>query len=246
MSIASIYIGNAGWNIPADQKSNFPEEGTHLERYASSLPCVEINSSFYKTHLDKTYIRWRESVPKNFRFSVKFPKTITHQHRLKDVDNLLDDFLKGIIGLREKLGCLLIQLPPSFAFNEKVAVSFLNALRHRYHGPLVLEARHKTWFTEDVEKIMVNYKVAQVAADPAVCVLDEAPRGWQELIYYRWHGTPDIYKSRYSVEQIDALAQKVNEHVKNNKTVWCIFDNTTYGASYDNAFELISALNIKL
>lgn len=243
MTTGSIYIGCAGWNIPANQKSNFPESGSHIERYAARLPAVEINSSFYKTHLDKTYIRWRETVPNDFRFSAKLPKTITHAHRLKNTESLLDTFLQGATQLKQKLGCLLIQLPPSLVFIEADVVSFLNNLKQRYDGNLVLEARHKSWFTSEVNHLMFTYQIAQAAADPSVCEVDGDPRGWSEFIYYRWHGSPEIYKSRYGSEQIKALAIKLKQYAREGKNIWCIFDNTTYGAAYANAFELILALN---
>lgn len=89
----NLHIGTAGWSVPAPSREQFPETGTHLERYASVLKAAEINSSFHRSHKIETYQRWAESVPAVFRFSVKVPKTITHAARLIDCSELLDRFL---------------------------------------------------------------------------------------------------------------------------------------------------------
>ena len=83
-SASSIRVGCAGWSIPREHADRFPEEGSHLARYAGRFPAVEINSSFYKPHRPATYARWAASVPADFRFSVKVPKLATHERRAND------------------------------------------------------------------------------------------------------------------------------------------------------------------
>ena len=83
-----VKVGCAGWSLPRVAWPEFPAAGTHLQRYAVHLNAVEINSSFYRPHQPATYARWAASVPESFRFSVKLPKTITHQQRLRDCDAL--------------------------------------------------------------------------------------------------------------------------------------------------------------
>jgi uncharacterized protein YecE (DUF72 family) len=77
-------IGTAGWTIPAPDAAAFPEEGSSLERYAARFGGAEINSSFHRPHRRSTWEKWGASVPDRFRFSVKLPKTITHQLKLRD------------------------------------------------------------------------------------------------------------------------------------------------------------------
>src|SRR5688572_16969084 len=125
------FVGTASWALPRDEQPNFASEGTHLVRYASRFNAVEINSSFYRPHRTKTYERWASSVPEEFRFSVKVPKAITHERRLRESEVLLDAFLAEAGGLGAKLGCLLVQLPPSFVFDHDDIASFFNALRER-------------------------------------------------------------------------------------------------------------------
>ncbi|MFD1787572.1 DUF72 domain-containing protein [Sphingomonas floccifaciens] len=111
-------IGTAGWSIPASERSSFPNEGTTLERYAAVMPSVEVNTSFYRPHRRQTWERWAASTPDDFRFSVKMPKEISHVRRLIDVIDPLDRFMDEVGGLEGKLDILLLQLPPSFAFDR--------------------------------------------------------------------------------------------------------------------------------
>ena len=91
-----IYVGTAAWSIPKIALDSFPLEGSHLERYSNVLNAVEINSSFYKDHQAKSYKRWAESTPENFKFSVKLNRRFTHECDLKiDREDLLNN-LKGI------------------------------------------------------------------------------------------------------------------------------------------------------
>lgn len=121
---ALLSVGCAGWRLPRERWPDFAEQGTHLQRYAARFNAVEINSSFYRPHLPKTYQRWAESVPPGFRFSVKLPKRITHALRLQHCEAALDEFLGQCLHLGEKLGCLLVQLPPSLRYEPVVAASF--------------------------------------------------------------------------------------------------------------------------
>src|SRR4028119_2470784 len=96
-------IGTAGWSIPIDAAQAFPSGGTGLERYSAVLPCAEINSSFHRSHRASTWEKWRDSVPANFRFAVKLPKTVTHEARLAGAEHLLDAFLAEASLLGNKL-----------------------------------------------------------------------------------------------------------------------------------------------
>jgi len=136
-----ILIGTAGWNIRRDSAQHFAESGTHLARYAARFQAVEINSSFYRPHRTSTYARWADSVPSEFRFSVKLPKQMTHELRLNVSAELMEKFLAEVAGLGEKLGCVLVQLPPSLDFDPSIVASFLTSLRNRTQVAVVCEPR---------------------------------------------------------------------------------------------------------
>ena len=164
------------------------------------------------------------------------PKEITHERRLCDVSKVLDRFLAEIAGLGSKLGPLLVQMPPSLAFEEAVARSFFDELRARFTADVVCEPRHATWFARDADRLLAEYRVARVAADPAVVPRAAEPGGWSGLAYYRLHGSPKMYYSSYSSEFLESLAAKLRETVV---PAWCIFDNTTLGAATINAVDLL-------
>src|SRR4051812_35434116 len=124
-------IGTAGWTIPTAHAAHFRDAGSHLERYAQRLTAAEINSSFHKPHRRATYERWAASVPDDFAFAAKLPKAITHAARLANAEAALDAFLEQASGLGDKLHVLLVQLPPSFAFDAPLAAGFFAALRER-------------------------------------------------------------------------------------------------------------------
>ena len=232
---ATIRIGTAAWSIPKEHAAPFPVAGSHLERYAAVFNAVEINTSFYRPHRTATYQRWAASVPEDFRFAVKVPKTITHELRLKDADELLDRFLSEVGGLGPKLGPLLLQMPPSLSFQPGIADQFLSEFRSRTRGSIVCEPRHASWFTAEVEALLAELRIARVAADPAPVPGADEPGGWRGLSYYRLHGSPRIYYSGYSPEYLSAVTELLICDIAAAVETWCIFDNTAAFAATGDA-----------
>ncbi len=237
-----VRVGTAAWSIPKLHAQAFPEEGSHLERYGAVLNAVEINSSFYRPHQRSTYERWAGTVPDAFRFAVKVPKAITHERRLADTDALLDRFLSEVSGLGERLGPLLVQLPPKLSFQPGVSDAFLHGLRDRFAGDVVCEPRHASWFTPDVDALMRELRVARVAADPAPAPGAGDPGGWRGLSYYRLHGSPRIYYSPYGEEALSTITARLLDDGAQGRNVWCIFDNTAAFAATSDALTVQTAL----
>jgi uncharacterized protein YecE (DUF72 family) len=245
----NLHIGTAGWTLPKDHAHAFPPPGdeklTHLQRYADRLPCVEINSSFHRPHQRKTYERWAATTPPNFRFSVKLPKTITHTAKLHNTGALLQTFLDQATGLGEKLGPLLIQLPPSLAFDEALAHDFLTTLRELYPSPnpAALEPRHASWFTPAADRLLRSFATARVAADPPKgSPAASTPGGSQALRYYRLHGSPRTYYSPYTPADLTRIAATLRAPSPAPDT-WVIFDNTALGHATANALHLSRLIN---
>jgi uncharacterized protein YecE (DUF72 family) len=239
-----VRIGTAGWSIPTHftAEAPTPTTGTHLERYARTLPSVEINSSFYRPHRPSTWTKWAACVPASFRFSVKAPKTITHEAHLACTPDQLKTFLDAVFHLGEKLGPILFQLPPKSPFNPAVAETFLTMYRHIHSGPTVFEPRHPTWFTPQAEALLERFHIARAAVDPAAVPAASTPGGTSDLIYHRLHGSPRIYYSDYPTPFLKALAVTIT-HQRNTAEVWCIFDNTAAGAAFGNALTLQQLLS---
>jgi uncharacterized protein YecE (DUF72 family) len=238
MTFSPLRIGTAGWSVPSRYAYAFPAGRSHLERYARRLNAVEINSSFYRPHQRKTYERWAASVPVDFRFAVKVPKAMTHEQRLDDCGALLDRFVAEVAGLGDKLGVLLVQLPPKLAFEQRVANRFFRDLCRRIDAPVACEPRHASWFTPEVNDWLAERRVARVAADPAPVTGAGEPGGWNGLAYYRWHGSPRIYYSDYDDAALATLAKRLDAHRRSGVQAWCILDNTASGAALGNALAL--------
>jgi len=228
-----IHLGCAGWSVSRLHADDFPQQGSQLQRYAARLNAVEINSSFYRAHQPKTYARWAASVPEHFRFSVKLPRAITHEHRLESCSGLLEHFLHECGHLGDRLGCLLVQLPPSLAYDVDIANQFFTSLRKRYRGWLAVEPRHRSWAT--AQPLLVDLQVAQVAASPSRFSVDAQPGGWQGLVYWRLHGEPQMYRSAYGRDYLQRLAARLQQYDAAQQPTWCVFDNTASGAALGDA-----------
>jgi len=240
---ALVFAGTAGWSLPRAEQPRFPGVGTHLERYARVLRGTEINASFYRSLRPALYARWAAAVPSDFRFSVKVPRSVTHERRLLDCEEPLAAFLDEVSALGDKLGPLLVQLPPSLEYDASLAGAFFAVLRALHDGPVALEPRHATWFTADAAGQLAEYAVARVAADPARVPEAAVPGGAHYLAYFRLHGSPRVYWSRYDDTWLDALAGQVAEATRGADEVWCIFDNTASGAALPNALDLLERLS---
>jgi uncharacterized protein YecE (DUF72 family) len=237
-----LRIGTAGWSVASAQAEFFPGEGSSLERYAARFGCAEINSSFHRSHRPTTWERWSGSVPEDFRFSAKLSKEITHKRKLVDCSDLLEAALAEMSALGPKLHILLVQLPPSLAFEAALADDFFDHLRTLWNGPTVCEPRHSSWFESKADALLVGHRIARVVADPARVEAAAKPGGWRGLAYYRLHGSPVPYRSSYDDGRIEAYAAELRAELEAGREVWCIFDNTASSAATGDALKLAGLL----
>lgn len=239
-------IGTAAWSIPAPAKPLFGDVGSHLERYARVLKGVEINTSFYRDHKAQTYERWARSVPADFRFTVKLSQVFTHDLALDVEEAELAENLSAILNLGEKLGVILIQLPPKLVFHTKTVRSFFEKFRRSYIGGAVIEPRHISWSSDDALALLKEFHIGKVRADPEPCASD-----WRfqletsKVLYVRWHGSPVIYESRYEKADLDALSVELSGVAHHFESIWVVFDNTTFGWATVNALEFQEIIRSK-
>jgi uncharacterized protein YecE (DUF72 family) len=234
-------IGTAGWTIPRTVADRFPAEGSALQRYASFFSCAEINSSFHRSHRESTWARWAELVPDGFAFSAKLPKEITHRRKLADCDAPIAQALAEMRPLGAKLRILLVQLPPSLAFDAAVAERFFEMLRGCWDRAIACEPRHASWFEADAGGLLARHQVARVAADPPPAEGADRPDGWPGLVYIRLHGSPAKYRSSYADGRLERIAEQLE--AAGEVPAWCIFDNTASGAATADALKLKALLN---
>jgi uncharacterized protein YecE (DUF72 family) len=235
-----IRVGLAGWSNPPAKRPERDADQTHLSYYAGHFSCVEINSSFYRPHQSDTYARWRDETPAQFRFSVKMPRSVTHESSLKRCAAEVARFYEDIAALQPKLTAVLVQLPPSLEFSRRSVRTFFSSVPRLRGTKVVCEPRHRSWFTGAADDTLRDAGVSRVAADPARCSGAEVPGGARRFAYFRWHGAPRLYYSKYSERQLAAFAAMVRR-AKAAET-WCVFDNTARHAAWGDALEFVAAL----
>lgn len=206
-----------------------------LEYASRQVNSIEINGSFYSLQRPESYRAWYTATPEGFMFSVKAARFITHLKRLKDIDAPLANFFaSGVLCLREKLGPILWQLPPSFRFDRDKLTAFFELLPRntmeaatlaRKHDDKVkgrawtttdrnrplrhaIEIRHESFATEDFIKLLRKYKVALVVADTAGKwpFLEDVTSAF---VYVRLHGDSELYVSGYTGTALKTWARKV-------------------------------------
>ncbi len=236
MSTAPARIGLAGWSEAVSKhRSYFPGTGSGLARYAATLSTVEVNASFYRAVRAETFASWAEQTPDGFRFSVKINRAITHAARLS-ANAKLDQALAPMMSLGTKLIAVLIQLPPTLAFDADRDAAFLARLRAAYAGMVAWEPRHPSWDSPAAADLLAGHGITRVLTEVPGPGTPRPPGG----AYVRLHGTPRRYYSAYSAADLAALAAWLPGA---GQPAIVIFDNTASSAGVRNALELKELLS---
>jgi len=163
-----ILVGTSGYNYPEWKGSFYPADlpaKKMLPYYAGTFPTVEINYTFYRMPTPKLIAGWREQVPPEFRFTLKAPKRITHDKRLRpaEVSESLQGFVTAASELGPQIGALLFQLPPNFKKDVPLLNEFLSLLPPR--TPAAFEFRNASWLEDDVFDVLKARNIALCIAD---------------------------------------------------------------------------------
>lgn len=242
MKKGKIRIGTSNVVVPGN-KAGFPEayrSKSRLHYYSTLFNTVEINSSFYKTPLFKTYEKWTLDVPDEFRFSIKLTRDTTHARDLKADQAHLEKFMRTAAGMGDKKGCLLVQFPGkiTLAYFSQVE-QILAQLTERDHGerwPLAVEFRHPSWYVGETWELLDEFEAAIVLHDMPKSRIWEV-RSKAPLIYLRFHGPEGDYKGGYSSSFLKERAAEIKGWQKKGKDVYVYFNNTI-GDAFENAAAL--------
>jgi uncharacterized protein YecE (DUF72 family) len=235
------YVGCSGWHYEHWRGLYYPQElprSQWLAFYARQFTTVELNNSFYRLPSEKAFTTWRESTPENFIFAVKVSRFITHIKRLRNLGSAVENFLSRATFLKEKLGPLLYQLPPSMKRNDELLQNFLSTLPSKYQH--VIEFRHESWIDEAVFGILRSHNVGLCVFDmpgfscPLVATSDFA--------YVRFHGSEGLYSSCYSDEELSQWAQGIARLGQNVKVSYIYFNNDAEAFAVENAITLRNVL----
>jgi uncharacterized protein YecE (DUF72 family) len=227
-----IYIGTSGWIYDHWAELFYPQgcpKGRWLEFYAEHFDTVELNASFYRLPRPQTFENWRKRTPDNFLWAVKASRYITHVKRLREAAEPLDRLHSSVEALEEKLGPILVQLPPNLVFDEGVFYEFCQHLKKdRLYA---LEVRHPSWAHQKAIDMLRDHNIA-------LCVSDTAGRypyieeDTAAFSYIRLHGSQKLYASEYSEVELQAYARKIRDLAKDT---YLYFDNDYHGYAVKNA-----------
>lgn len=240
MSKGRIFLGTSGYSYQDWKGVFYPKDvkpNEWLEYYAKFFGTVELNVTFYRLPKTSVFSGWYKRTPKNFRFAVKGSRFITHIKKLKSCNGPLKLFFSRIKALKEKLGVVLWQLPPSFKADSKRLQSFLKSLKKYKHTRHVFEFRNETWFREDIFRILRNGGVSLCSADwPTFC---NDIHIMADFLYLRRHGQgAKLYDGCYTKRQLEKDAKIIKKYLKEKKDVYIYFNNDMHGYAVKNAKEL--------
>lgn len=267
--MGKLLLGCSGWNYGDTPDKGgwvgifYPDRNTKRLRYYSQFfDTAEMDSIFYEkfySHMTKgTFIGMVKATPENFQFSVKVPEIITHRKRLEVGKGAITDFeifLDKTSPLKnsDKLGAILLQLPPSFTVNDfKNIERFLDKLPSGYH--YAVEFRHPSWKTEGPWDMLKHYNIAAVMTDsPAkenLEFLSEVTVTSADHSFIRFHGRNTKghywYDYLYSKEELRPWVEKIEEVKKQTKVLRAYFNNHYGGAAVINALQFKEMLGNKL
>jgi uncharacterized protein YecE (DUF72 family) len=235
-----FHIGCSGYYYPA-WKNNFYPEGLPskewLTYYSSVFNTVEINATFYRSPKANDLKRYASVTPKNFTFSAKMHKFLTHNKKLLNCKNEILAYQDLITeGLGEKLACFLFQMPPAFHYTDENLERLLNNIPNSVNN--VVELRHLSWWNEEVVKAFKKSKLTFCNVDfPGMktYVVETSP-----LFYFRFHGNPVLFTSKYDLKVLKKYSRQFPENARKN---FIYFNNTAGAAGYTNALQLKDIVN---
>ncbi len=232
-----IHIGTSGWSYKHWKDTFYPSEvkaKDQMNYFLKFFQTVELNNSFYMLPKAETFDNWAKAVPENFIFSVKASRLITHNKKLNDAYEPLARFLQNVDHLKEHLGVILFQLPPSWKINLERLESFINILPKGYR--YTFEFRNHTWYTEEVYELLRKHNIAfciyhlEYHISPILTTAD--------FVYVRLHGPEGKYAGSYSDKEMQEWEQRCKDWQNEGKDVYFYFDND------QNAYAVYNALTL--
>jgi len=251
--MANFYIGTSGWTYGHWEGIFYPENLPQKEKlryFSQRFKTAEINYSFYHLPRTATYQNWYSQVPADFVFAIKASRFITHIKSLKGVKDAWKQFLENALYLKEKLGPILFQFPPSFKStgeNTERLEEFLklitkNLESKNFNLRFAMEFRHQTWCDKKIYDLLKKYNVAWVIADSPRYPKAEVVTA--DFVYIRMHGSKILFGSKYTKKEIKNLKLKIKNWLRTGD-VYCYFNNDAQGFAIENANDLSKVIGQK-
>jgi len=244
-----LFFGTSGWSYKEWVGPFYEDERRMFSYYVQFFNTVEINSTFYRYPSRSTIYGLNRVSPPGFIFSAKLPKLITHKKKLNPKENIKMDLMRFLellepLSASDKLGCILVQLPPKFKYDSDVErlEGFLGIIPDDYE--FAIEFRNSSWMREETWRMLREHNVAY-------CVVDEPSLPPEvhvtaNFAYFRWHGRSrrPWYNYHYSEEELKEWVPKINEAGKRTEKIYGYFNNHFHGYAVENCIEFMQMLNV--
>jgi uncharacterized protein YecE (DUF72 family) len=247
--LGEILLGTSGWHYKDWVGPVYKEkEKSMLSAYSKIFNTVEIDSTFYRYPSKGTVIGWLKYTRPDFVFTAKIPRLITHEKQLdleQGVEEDLNTFceLMRPLLLNGKLGCLLIQLPPKFGFdNFQHVKAFFKTLPSEFD--FAVEFRDITWMRDETWRLLSKYRVAYTIVDEPL--LPPEVKVTSKIAYFRWHGRggKPWYNYRYKIGELKPWIPRVKEVAGKVDRVFGYFNNHYHGYAVENCLQVLEMLGV--
>jgi uncharacterized protein YecE (DUF72 family) len=230
-------IGCSGFHYKHWKGIFYPEklaQSKWFDHYNNRFKTLELNVTFYRFPRLSFLETWYNSSPEAFSFSVKAPRAITHYKKFVDSRQMISDFYGTTReGLKDKLGCVLFQMPSKMAYRDEKLEQIIDNLDPEFKN--VLEFRNASWWNAEVYNKLAEHNITFCGMSHPD--LPEEVIQNTRTVYFRFHGIPELYKSKYSIK----ILQQVSDEIKNNQVTqeaFIYFNNDIDGSAITNAFEM--------
>jgi uncharacterized protein YecE (DUF72 family) len=241
-------LGTSGWSYKEWVGPFYRnDEESKLRAYTEVFGTAEIDSTFYALPAKGLVMGWKMNTPEKFLFTAKLPKVITHEKML-DLSQGADQDLMRFVDLMaplagaNKLGCLLIQLPPSFSYDLGRLEAFFKVMPKGLR--FAAEFRNKSWMRDETWELLKAYNVAYVNVDEPLLPPEEHLTA--DFAYFRWHGHGKNvwFDYSYSKEELEPWVPKVKEATGKVKGVYGYFNNHFHGYAVENCLQVMEMLGV--
>lgn len=229
------HIGCSGFSYKEWREEFYPKglaQRKWFDYYAQHFDTLELNVTFYRFPTQNSLKGWYDKAHEGFSFSAKVPRSITHFKKFEDTERMIKDFYELLKeGLKEKLACVLFQLPPSLIYSKEKLEKIISQTNSSFSN--VIEFRHESWWRKDVQASLKKHNISFCGVSFPKISFDDAVVNTQ-LCYYRFHGVPKLFYSEYDEAFIEKIYNQIVQN-KKVKTTYIYFNNTASLAALHNA-----------